>query len=219
MFTGIIQSIATIADIHDQEGLRTFTVDFEKGFCNELTVGSSVSLDGVCLTVTALFNDHRAHFDVMLPTLKTTTLQNAFMGMKVNVERATKEGAEIGGHPLSGHIDFYGKIIAIQNPENNYSLTIEIPSMWIRYIFNKGYIALNGTSLTMSEVNKQKATFEVWLIPETLRRTTFDKKKVDDLINIELDRSTQVIVDTLRSAIEEQFQLLRAGEGVARINK
>ena len=205
MFTGIIQSIATIAHIEDQEGLRTFAIDFEKGFCEELSVGSSISVDGVCLTVTELINSCRVHFDIMLPTLKTTTLQNALIGMKVNVERATKEGAEIGGHPLSGHIDFYGKIIAIQNPENNHALTIEIPSMWMRYIFNKGYIALNGTSLTMSEVNKQKGTFEVWLIPETLRRTTFVQKKIDDLVNIEIDRNTQVIVDTVRSAIEEQF--------------
>ncbi|MCF7729988.1 MAG: riboflavin synthase subunit alpha [Chthoniobacterales bacterium] len=218
MFTGIIQSIATIAHIEDQQGLRTFAIDFEKGFCEELSVGSSISVDGVCLTVTELINSCRVHFDIMLPTLKTTTLQNALIGMKVNVERATKEGAEIGGHPLSGHIDFYGKIIAIQNPENNHALTIEIPSMWMRYIFNKGYIALNGTSLTMSEVNKQKGTFEVWLIPETLRRTTFVQKKIDDLVNIEIDRNTQVIVDTVRSAIEEQFSLLRAGGGAARIN-
>ena len=209
MFTGIIQSIATITHIKDQEGLRTFAIDFEKGFCEELSVGSSISVDGVCLTVTELINSCRVHFDVMLPTLKTTTLQNTLIGMKVNVERAVKEGAEIGGHLLSRHIDFYGKIIEIQKPKNNYALTIEIPSTWMRYIFSKGYIGLNGTSLTMSDVNREKGSFEVWLIPETLRKTTFVQKKVDDLVNIEIDRNTQVIVDTVRSAIEEQFKLLR----------
>ena len=209
MFTGIIQGIARIARIQDQENRRTITLDFRDDFCTDLTLGSSVAVDGVCLTVTRLLSAQRVEFDVMLPTLQTTTLGEATAGMSVNVERAAKAGAEIGGHSLSGHIDCSGRVVNIQQPKNNYVLTIELPPTWMRYIFHKGYIALNGTSLTITQVRHDENVFEIWLIPETLRQTTFVEKKINDLINVEVDRSTQVIVDTLRLAIAEQFKLLQ----------
>lgn len=209
MFTGIIQSIALILSIKDQENLRTITLDFTEHFCSDLAIGASVSVDGVCLTVTKLHTTSRVDVDVMLQTLMTTTLREATVGMRVNVERAAKAGAEIGGHVLSGHIDFCGNIIDIQKPENNYVLTIEIPPRFMRYIFSKGYIALNGTSLTISELNRDQRSFQVWLIPETLQKTTWLEKNIHDLINVEIDRNTQVIVDTVRTAVEEQFELLR----------
>lgn len=209
MFTGIVQSVATVVAINDQEGLRTITLDFEDGFCRDLAIGGSVAVDGVCLTATILHNGGRVDFDIMLQSLMTTTLSNASPGLRVNVERAAKEGAEIGGHPLSGHVDFCGKIIDIRKPKNNYVLRIQVPPTWMRYIFSKGYIALNGASLTISEANRQEGWFEVWLIPETLRRTTFHHKKINDLVNIEIERNTQVMVDTVRATVEEQFALLR----------
>ncbi|MBX9743416.1 MAG: riboflavin synthase subunit alpha [Chthoniobacterales bacterium] len=209
MFTGIVQSVAIITAIKDQEGLRTITLDFEEAFCADLVVGGSVSVDGVCLTVTRRHNAHCADFDVMLQSLRITTLHDVSSGFKVNVERAAKKGAEVGGHPLSGHVDLCGKIIEIHQPPNNHLLRIQVPPSWMRYIFSKGYIALNGASLTVSEANRQEGWFEVWLIPETLRRTTFLNKKINDLVNIEIERNTQIMVDTLRSAIEEQFVLMR----------
>jgi len=209
MFTGIIQGIASISHIEDKENLRTIRLDFSNDFCRDLTLGASIAVDGVCLTATTLLNQGSIEFDVMLTTLKTTTLSKVMVGMSVNVERAAKAGAEIGGHSLSGHIDCSGRVVNIQQPKNNYVLTIELPPTWMRYIFNKGYIALNGTSLTIAEVSRDKKTFEVWLIPETLRQTTFIEKKINDLINVEIDRSTQVIVDTLCLAIAEQFELLQ----------
>jgi riboflavin synthase len=208
MFTGIIQGTAVITHIQDQENLRTITLDFRDDFCTDLRLGSSVAVDGVCLTVTTLLSAQRVEFDIMLPTLQTTTLGNAMVGMYLNVERAAKAGAENGGHALSGHIDCCGRVVNIQQPKNNYVLTIELPSTWMRYLFNKGYIALNGTSLTITQVRHDENVFEIWLIPETLRQTTFVEKKINDLINVEIDRSTQVIVDTLRLAIAEQFKLL-----------
>jgi riboflavin synthase len=154
-----------------------------------------------------LYHEDRADFDVIFQSLKTTTLREVSLGLRVNVERAAKQGAEIGGHPLSGHIDFYGKISDIRKPQNNHVLYVEVPPQWRRYLFAKGYIALNGTSLTISEVNHHEGWFEVWLIPETLRRTTFIEKKIGDLINIEIDRNTQVIVDTVRSTVQELLRL------------
>jgi riboflavin synthase len=123
----------------------------------------------------------------------------------VNIERAAKDGAEIGGHPLSGHIDCVCEIAEIQRPENNCVMTFQVPRAFVGYIFTKGYIGLNGTSLTVSNVDKKSATFQVWFIPETLRVTTFGEKKKGDKINLEIERGTQVIVDTVREFLEERL--------------
>ena len=97
MFTGIVQGTAKIAKIADREGLRTFTLAFPDGFCKDLAVGASVSTDGVCLTVTEILDANQATFDVMLQSLAITTLGSYGQGDRVNVERAAKDGAEIGG--------------------------------------------------------------------------------------------------------------------------
>ncbi len=205
MFTGIIQSVATLLDVKDSQGIRSFLIQFEVGFCTDLAVGASVAVDGVCLTVTEIVSNTRVKFDVMLQSLNVTTLSEYSAGMKVNVERAAKEGAEIGGHPLSGHIDFKTPIQSVKKQENNYCIRFKVTGTRLRYIFPKGYIALNGTSLTISEVNKQEGWFEVWLIPETRRMTTFEIKQPGDNINVEIERGTQVIVDTVRESVQEQL--------------
>lgn len=205
MFTGIIQSTATVLTIEEKEGLRVITLEFKNSFCNDLLVGGSVSVDGVCLTATTFHSPERVSFDVMLQSLITTTLCDLKIGALVNVERATKQGAEVGGHPLSGHIDCCGKISTISTPQYNKLLRIEVPPDALHYIFNKGYIAVNGASLTVSALNRTESWFEVWLIPETRRVTTFDHKKVGDKVNIEINRNIQIIVDTIRSTIEENL--------------
>ncbi|MFZ6741752.1 riboflavin synthase subunit alpha [Undibacterium sp. JH2W] len=203
MFTGIVQGIARITALHDKTGLRTYQLDFPEGFCKDLEIGASVAVDGVCLTVTALHGDHAAEFDVMQQSLAITTLGEYDQDGRVNVERAAKDGAEIGGHPLSGHIDFKAHIAQIRELENNYVIRIAVPPEWLRYIFAKGYIAINGASLTIAEVNRQEGWFEVWLIPETLRMTVFAEKKTGASLNIEIERTTQVVVDTVRSMLAE----------------
>jgi riboflavin synthase len=205
MFTGIVQSIAKIADVTDKNGIRTFVIDFNEGFCTDLEIGASVAVDGVCLTVTELVSDIRVKFDVMLQSLLITTLSEYEKGTLANVERAAKDGAEIGGHPLSGHVDFKIPIININQVEDNYCIRLGLSKEWKRYVFPKGYIALNGASLTISQVNKQQEWFEVWLIPETRRMTVFEAKNVGDNINVEIERGTQVIVDTVRDTLEESL--------------
>jgi riboflavin synthase len=180
-------------------------------------VGASVSCDGVCLTVTALHGDSAADFDVMQQSLALTTLGGFAEGGRVNVERAARDGAEIGGHPLSGHIDVTGTVLAVHRPENNHVLRIGLPPRWMRYVFAKGYIAVNGCSLTVAEADRQAGWFEVWLIPETLRATTFGAKAVGDRLNVEIERSTQVFVDTVRDALDERLgPLLPALEALLR---
>nr|WP_315486217.1 riboflavin synthase subunit alpha [uncultured Undibacterium sp.] len=202
MFTGIVQGVASIQKIVDQTGLRTLQLVFPDGFDHDLAIGASVATDGVCLTVTRLL-PNAAEFDIMQQTLNITTLGAYAEQAQVNVERAAKDGAEIGGHPLSGHVDFVAKIAQIRQTENNYVLRFAVPAEWMRYIFAKGYIAINGASLTIAEANRDEHWFEVWLIPETLRMTVFGKKQIGDAVNIEIERQTQVVVDTVRSMLQE----------------
>ncbi|MDP3084662.1 MAG: riboflavin synthase subunit alpha [Rubrivivax sp.] len=220
MFTGIVQGIATVTAVTDRPGLRSYRLAFPAGFASGLGVGASVAVDGVCLTVTALQGEDAADFDVMQQSLALTTLAALHEGSRVNVERAARDGAEIGGHPLSGHVDFMATLAALRQPENNRVLRIAVPAPWMRYVFAKGYIAINGASLTVAEAGREpggSGWFEVWLIPETLRMTTFADKGVAAALNIEIERSTQVFVDTVRDAIEERLgPLLPALEALLR---
>ncbi|NVK29908.1 MAG: riboflavin synthase subunit alpha [Gammaproteobacteria bacterium] len=203
MFTGIVQGIATLSQIEDHGELKTFVMSFPEGFCEGLEVGASVAVDGVCLTVTSVRDDSTAHFDVVLSSLNITTLAALKQGDVVNVERAAKEGAEVGGHILSGHVDFTASVSSISTTAHNCCMRFSVDNQWMRYLFSKGYIAINGASLTMSEVNKEEGWFEVWLIPETRRMTTFESKQVGDAVNIEIERATQVLVETVRERVEE----------------
>ena len=117
-----------------------------------------------------------------------TTLNEYGIETQINVERVAKDGAEI-----------------IQ-VEDNYCIRLSLSSEWRRYIFSKGYIALNGASLTVSQVNKEEGWFEVWLIPETRRMTVFEEKVVGDNINVEIERGTQVVVDTVRDSLQENVR-------------
>ncbi|MFT4508804.1 riboflavin synthase subunit alpha [Caballeronia sp. 15711] len=202
MFTGIVHGTASLSEISDYQGLRTFTIEFSLGFCRDLVVGASVCVDGVCLTVTEIVSTDVARFDVIPQSLSVTALGGYGVGATVNVERAATDGAEIGGHPISGHIDFSAPIIAVQASENNRLLRIAIPPQFRKYVFAKGYIAINGASLSVSEVNRHEGWFEVWLIPETRRVTVFEQKQAGDILNLEIERGTQVVVDTVREAVE-----------------
>ncbi|WBA10433.1 riboflavin synthase subunit alpha [Salinivibrio kushneri] len=205
MFTGIIQAVASIEACRDHQGIRTFDIRFPDGFCEGLEVGASVAIDGVCLTVTEQLDSTLVRFDVMVQSLAITTLNSIKAGDTVNAERAAKDGAEIGGHPLSGHVDCRATLSDVLVQEENYRLRFSVQPEWMRYVFSKGYIAINGASLTIAEVNKDQGWFDVWLIPETRRMTTFERKVEGDLVNIEIERQTQVMVDTVRETLNEQL--------------
>jgi riboflavin synthase len=206
MFTGIVQGVGRVRAVNEQRGLRRLTLEFAPGFGDGLAIGASVAVDGVCLTVSALHSGDAADFDVMLQSLNVTTLGRLQPGGRCNVERAAREGAEIGGHPLSGHVDFAANLGEIRQPVNNTVWRIDVPAPWMRYVFAKGYIAVDGASLTVSEIYRApdgNGWFEVWLIPETLRVTTFAEQVVGSSLNIEIERQTRVLVDTVRDVIRE----------------
>ncbi len=209
MFTGIVQGVARVATVVDQPGLRCFTLAFPAGFTRGLQVGASVAVDGCCLTVTRVDEAaEAADFDVMQQTLAVTTLGGLQQGSRVNAERSFVAGAEVGGHILSGHVDTLARLADLRTPEGNRVLRFALPSPWMRYVFAKGFIAVNGASLTVAEARREpdgSGWFEVWLIPETLRMTTFADKAVGDAVHIEIDRQTQVIVDTVERVLAERF--------------
>lgn len=194
MFTGIVQGIAIIDKLDARPGLTTYTVRFPEDMLDGVSIGASVAINGTCLTVTEQQGTCLL-FDAMQETLRLTTLGSLQAGDQVNFERAARIGDEIGGHLLSGHIHTTAKVVSVETPENNRTLTFEVPQDWQRYLFPKGYIAVNGASLTIGEVNGNR--FNVHLIPETLRATTFQHIVEGDQVNIEVDSQTQTIVDTL----------------------
>ncbi len=204
MFTGIVSGIARVSDLVDKEGLRTLILDFPTDALDSLEIGASVAIDGVCLTAAKREGD-TASFDVMQETLSCTTLGALKLGDAVNFERSAKADVEVGGHLLSGHVDGIASILTVEAPENNCVITFQVATRWMKYIYHKGYIALNGASLTVVEPNKNDGTFRVHLIPETLRLTTFSDKKVGDSINFEIERQTQVMVDTVENFLEARL--------------
>ena len=145
--------------------------------------------------------NHYVWFDVIPETIQRTNLKFIEEGDLVNVERSARFGDEIGGHILSGHIMVIAEIDQKSAYESNQGVTFKIDPQWIKYFFSKGYIALDGVSLTLVDVDP-KGKFSVHLIPETLRMTTFGFKKEGDRVNVELDTQTQIIVDTLERILK-----------------
>lgn len=205
MFTGIVQGTGEIVSAKDHDALRTIQIEFPAGFTEGIAIGASVSIDGTCLTVTEILSHTRLSFDVIQQTLKVTTLGAYAVGQRVNIERSAKDGAEIGGHLLSGHVDFFAEIVDVKLIEGNKVIRFAVPPDFMRYIFPKGFIAVNGCSLTIADADRAANWFDVWLIPETRRVTTFEEKKVGDKVNIEIERQTQIIVDTVRDTVREMM--------------
>lgn len=202
MFTGIVQGAVSVSSIVDRPGLRSLALDFTHGLREGLEIGASVAIAGVCLTVTAIDGD-AVSFDAIEETLRRTTLGRLREGNRVNVERSARAGVEIGGHELSGHVDGTAEILAVDRPPGNHVITFRAPRELTRYIFTKGFIALDGCSLTVVDVDRDAATFTVHLIPETLRVTTFAALGAGDRVNLEIERRTQVIVDTVRDLAKD----------------
>lgn len=198
MFTGIVQGIATVIKVDIKEQLHTLVIDFPAVNSHGFTIGASIAINGTCLTVTD-FKDTEVHFDVIEETLACTNLGQLIAGSLVNFERSAKMGDEIGGHVMSGHIVQCVEITDIRKTDTNCSIYFNLPETIKPYILAKGFVGLNGCSLTIGEVTE--SSFNVHLIPETLAVTLFGCCKVGDHINLELDAQTQAIVDTVERVL------------------
>ena len=195
MFSGIVQGVAPIHSITEKADFRTQVVKLPPEMRKGLAIGASVANNGVCLTVTEI-NDDLVSFDLMQETLRITNLGALKVGDWVNIERSMQMGAEIGGHILSGHVYCTATISNIIASENNRQIWFELPNTEVmKYILTKGFVAVDGISLTIGEVRGNQ--FCVNLIPETLQRTLMGQRKLGDRVNIEIDSQTQAIVDTV----------------------
>ena len=195
MFTGIVQGTAKIVSIDEKPNFRTHIVEMPAHMLDGIETGASVAHNGCCLTVTEIDGNHIS-FDLMKETLRITNLGELKAGDVVNVERAARFSDEIGGHLMSGHIMTTADVSKILTSENNRQIWFKVqdPAL-MKYILYKGFICIDGISLTVGEVTSTR--FCVHLIPETLERTTLGKKKLGEKVNIEIDPQTQAVVDTV----------------------
>lgn len=202
MFTGIVQGTAPVVAIDEKSNFRTHVVEMPTEMLPELALGASVAHNGCCLTVTEV-NGNRVSFDLMKETLRITNLGDIKVGDVVNLERAAKFSDEIGGHLMSGHIICTAEITKIYTSENNRQIWFRLPSEdLMKYILHKGFIGIDGISLTIGEVVGNR--FCVHLIPETLARTTLGKKRLGHRVNIEIDPQTQAVVDTVERVLAQR---------------
>ncbi|RUR30502.1 riboflavin synthase subunit alpha [Vreelandella nanhaiensis] len=208
MFTGIVQGTAKVVEVHELEEFRTHVVALPPAMREGLDIGASVAHNGVCLTVTTIDGDN-VSFDLMRETLRLTNLGAITPGARVNIERAARFGDEIGGHSMSGHIICMAKVVAIEEAPNNRRLWFSLPATIGRFVFEKGYIGVDGISLTVGDVRRAEddsdIEFSVNLIPETLSRTLLSERAPGDDVNIEIDPQTQVIVETVERVLAKRL--------------
>ena len=191
--------MANVHSIEKGEAVWTFAIDLPNTV--GLERGASVAVNGVCLTATEMDGD-RVLFDVINETLERTNLSSVQVGDDVNVERSLKMGDELGGHLLSGHIMGLGQLTRRTEVGEGVDFTVEAPAMMMKYIHEKGYIGLNGASLTIGAVVGNQ--FNIHLIPETLRLTTFGTVVEGQQVNIEIDSMTQTIVATVERMMKQE---------------
>jgi riboflavin synthase len=184
MFTGLVQDLGTIEGIDRKEVSAVIRV--KTSLAPKIALGDSISVDGVCLTATSI-DAESFTADVMIQTLKVTSLKDINDGSRVNLELARAVDERLGGHIVQGHVDGVGDVISLEEGERWWRLDVKIPSTLLRYIVNQGSITINGVSLTVGEVDDEKSVVTVWLIPETLQRTNLGALKTSAPVNIEVD--------------------------------
>ncbi|MEQ1445430.1 riboflavin synthase subunit alpha [Acinetobacter schindleri] len=200
MYTGIVQGLEKVVEIRKGNGFITIIVSDQQGFFADVFIGASVAVNGVCLTVTTIDREQQQiHFDISNVTLELTTLKSLKVGDEVNIERSAKVGTENGGHNLYGHIEGTAQVTQIERRGETLHIDLQVPAGNIKYFFLKGFIGLNGCSLTVNHVDRVKSEISIDLIPETLRLTTWKSVQVGDEVNYEIDQMTRTLVDTLEN--------------------
>jgi len=195
MFSGIVQSVGRVARIEQRGGDVRLAIAARDFAPDEIRLGDSIAIAGVCLTVVDLDAAQLA-FDVSVETLNVTTLGKLAPGAEVNLEKALRLADRLDGHLVSGHVDGVGRVMAIESEARSQRWTFEAPLALAKYIASKGSIAIDGTSLTVNEVDG--ARFGVNLIPHTIAVTTFKDRRVGDAVNLEVDMIARYVERLLR---------------------
>lgn len=208
MFTGIVAGFCTVSGFDSSSSITELTVHLgELG--EDLIDGASVSVNGVCLTA-ANSQNGEVLFYVVPATSRLTNLRCCTLGSAVNVERSLTYGSEIGGHVLSGHISDVVTVVDVDDRPDESAIRFEVPTKWNRYLFAKGFIALNGVSLTLAEFDRETGVGLVNLIPDTLKRTNLGSVSPGDLLNLEIDSQTQSIVETTENFLRQHLDSFKS---------
>jgi riboflavin synthase len=197
MFTGIVESLATVTGVDRRDDSARLTL--EDPLLVGTSLGDSVAVNGVCLTAETVGGE-RITADVMLETLRRSSLGELVPGDRVNIERAATVGTLLGGHIVQGHVDGLGTVVSRSPSEAWDVVTVAIPDDLSRYVVEKGSIALDGVSLTVAAVEGSVVT--VSLIPETLRRTTWGSRAPGDAVNVEVDIFAKYIERLVADSVE-----------------
>ena len=208
MFTGIIKAKGRIRSLKKQGGDLCMTVEAEGLDWASFAVGESISVNGVCLTATALHPDG-FDADVSMETMNVTALGGLTSGSAVNLEPSVCLGERLGGHLVSGHVDCVGKVVARDNDARSVRVTIEVPQKYGRYLARKGSVCVDGVSLTINEVSAR--AFETNIIPHTAEETIIGDYAVGSAVNIEVDLLARYIERLLKSG-----EIPEADAGISR---
>jgi riboflavin synthase len=201
MYTGIVQGLGRVAALTPTLSGLHIALRCPPALLADLQIGASVSVDGVCLSVVSI-NGNLVSFDAIHATLERTNLGDRLVGDVVNIERSARQGDENGGHAMYGHVSDTARIssIALDGPRSHIELKVRDP--WGRYLFPRGFLSINGCSLTLAEADSEQGTCRVNLIPETIRVTGLFQYRTGDRLNIEVEQQTQVMVDVIERVIE-----------------
>jgi riboflavin synthase len=182
MFTGLVADRGEVISI--SKGAESAVIEIQTNLRDELGIGDSISVNGVCLTAIAIGNDS-FKADVMVQTLNVTSLGSLVVGDNVNLELATRADSRLGGHIVQGHVDGVAEVKENSSGEKWNRFVVEVPKSLTKYIVNQGSICIDGVSLTVGEIVENSVT--LWLIPETLEKTNLSQKTLGDKVNIEVD--------------------------------
>lgn len=186
MFTGIVEEVGQVKKVNEiSERAIQLTIQ-AKVIMTDIKIGDSIAVNGICLTVTS-FNHEAFQVDVMPETMRATSLSALKIGSPVNLERSLQANDRFGGHFVTGHVDGIGRIVRTETVENAIYYDIEVPEELIRYFIMKGSVAIDGVSLTIFGMDKEKNTLTISLIPHTVAITVLGEKGVGDIVNLECD--------------------------------
>ena len=184
MFTGLVQDIAIIESVQRRD--ESSVMSIKTKLAGMMSIGDSISINGVCLTATSVHGDSIT-VDVMVQTLKLSNLGGISEGSEVNAELATRADSRLGGHIVQGHVDGVGRVVTNEPGEKWQKFEIAMPQELKKYVVNQGSICIDGVSLTVGKIDDATSIVTLWLIPETLEKTTLASKVAGTEVNIEVD--------------------------------
>ncbi|HEY3380171.1 MAG TPA: riboflavin synthase [Vicinamibacterales bacterium] len=209
MFTGLVREIGTVEEIGSRSGVTALGISAPRT-ADQLAIGSSLAVNGICLTVTSL-TGARVSVDASVETRRVTTLCRWRVGDRVHLEPSLRIGDEVGGHFVLGHVDGTGRVVRLERSHGVVRMTVRVPARLTTQLLPKGSIAVDGVSLTL-DAGPFRGQFTVTLVPHTLRATRFDELRVADEVNIEVDvlakaaSQPQLAQLTMRSILDKGWQ-------------